>query len=237
MKKQIRNSIFSLLLLLQSAIAFSQFNFAEMYQGWFPRKDSAPPVMHRLLVDLVFDRWLEEPSGISLEPYSIGINVCRMIDIPFTKRFGIGIGPGFSSQNFHHNGQFVITIDSLGKSFTSIEPFPSTYKFRRNKISFNYFEIPFELRFRSPSKPRFSFYPGVKIGYLFNVHTKTMDQTGKYKNYNIPDLNDFRYGISLRMGWGNAFHVYAFYQVSKMFEDNKGVVLNPFSIGFTFYIF
>lgn len=218
-------------------MVFGQFNFAEMYQGWFPRKDSAPPVMHRLTVDLLFDRWLDDPAGISLEPYSIGVNVCRMIDIPFTKSFGIGIGPGFSSQNFHHNGQFVTTQDSLGNNFTILEPFPTSYFYKRNKISLNFVEVPFELRFRSASKPRFSFYPGFKFGYLFNAHTKTIDNTGKYKNYNVPNLNPFRYGISLRLGWGNAFHIYAFYQLSGMFEENKGTVVNPFSIGFTFYIF
>ncbi len=222
---------------LQSAVTFGQFNFAEMYQGWFPRKDSAPPVMHRLAVDLVFNRWMEEPTGVTLEPYSIGINVYRMIDIPFTKKFGISLGPGFSSENYHHNGQFITIQDTLGKQFTSIEPFTNGYEYKRNKISLNYFDIPFELRFRSAEKPRFSFYPGFKVGYLFNAHTKTIDNTGKYKNYNIPNLNSIRYGVSLRMGWGNAFHIYAYYQLTGVFEENKGVQINPFSIGFTFYLF
>ena len=215
----------------------TQFNLADMYQGWFPRKDNTPKLMHRLTVDLVFNRWLEEPSTISLEPYSFGVNVYRMIDIPFTHRFGIGIGLGFSSQNFHHNGQFVTTIDSSGNEFTTIEPFAAGYDYRRNKISMNYFDIPFELRFRSKENPRFSVYPGFKAGYLFNAHTKTIDGTGKYKNYNIPGFDRFHYGISLRMGWGKAIQVYTFYQLSSMFEKGKGEVINPFEIGFTVYIF
>ena len=133
--------------------------------------------------------------------------------------------------------KFVTTQDSLGNEFTSLEAFPTSYFYKRNKISLNFVEVPFELRFRSPSKPRFTFYPGIKFGYLFNAHTKTIDDTGKYKNYNVPNLNPIRYGISLRLGWGNAFHIYAYYQLSGMFEENKGAVVNPFSIGFTFYIF
>lgn len=214
---------------------FSQFNLGEMYQGWFPRKNNAPKLMHRFAIDLVFDRWLEEPSTISLEPYSFGINIYRMIDIPFTNRFGISIGGGFSSQNFHHNGQFVTNILSNGNEFTTLEPFPSGYDYRRNKISLNYFDIPFEIRIRSKDKPRFNVYPGVKVGYLFNAHTKTIDNTGKYKNYNVPNFETFRYGVSLRMGWGKSLHIYTYYQLSSIFKKDRGEAINPFAIGFTFY--
>jgi len=216
--------------------AFSQFNLGEMYQGWFPRKDNAPKLMHRFAIDLLFDRWLEEPSNISLEPYSIGINVYRMVDIPFTNRFGISVGLGFSSQNFHHNGQFVTSILPDGNEFTHLEPLRNGYDYRRNKISLNYFDLPFEIRIRSKDKPRFNVYPGIKIGYLFNAHTKTIDNTGKYKNYNVPNLETFRYGASLRMGWGKNLHIYTYYQLSSIFKKNRGEVINPFAIGFTFYI-
>lgn len=235
---KLKKILFTVTLILSSLNAFSQFNLGEMYQGWFPRKDNAPKLMHRFAIDLLFDRWMEEPSSISLEPYSFGINIYRMIDIPFSNRFGISVGGGISSQNFHHNGQFVTTPNPFmdDMDFTSIEPFPSGYDYRRNKISLNYFDIPFELRFRSKDKPRFSVYPGVKIGYLFNAHTKTIDNTGKYKNYNIPNLEPFRYGVSLRMGWGKSLHIYTYYQLSSLFKKNRGEVINPFAIGFTFYI-
>lgn len=226
-----------LILTLSTMNSFAQFNLGEMYQGWFPRKDNSPKCMHRLTVDLVFDRWMDEPANVTLEPYSIGVNIYRMIDIPFTKKFGIGIGGGLSSQNYHHNGQFVTYQNADGTEFTTIEPFPSTYEYKRNKISLNYFDVPFELRFRSSEKPRFSVYPGVKFGYLFNAHTKTIDNTGKYKNYNIPNFDKYRYGISLRMGWGKSFHTYIYYQLSSIFRKDRGIEINPFSVGFTIYLY
>ena len=224
-----------MILSVSSVSAFSQFNLGEMYQGWFPRKGNAPKLMHRFAIDLLFDRWLEEPAGISLEPYSFGVNIYRMIDIPFTNRFGISFGLGLSSQNFHHNGQFVTNLETDGTEFTTLEPLPSGYDYRRNKLSLNYVDLPFELRFRSKDKPRFNFYPGVKIGYLFNAHTKTIDNTGKYKNYNVPNLETLRYGISLRMGWGKSLHIYTYYQLTSIFKKDRGETINPFSIGFTFY--
>ncbi len=233
--KNFRKIFFVLSLSLLFTSVYSQFNLAETYQGWFPRKKEAPKLMHRFAVDILFDRWLEEPSNISLEPYSMGINVYRMIDIPFTNHFGISIGLGFSSQNFHHNGQFITYLKTDGTEFTTIEPLPSGYDYRRNKLSLNYFDLPFELRFRSKDKPRFNVYPGVKIGYLFNAHTKTIDNSGKYKNYNIPNLDPIRYGVSLRMGWGRNLHIYTYYQLSSIFKKNRGEMINPFSIGFTFY--
>jgi hypothetical protein len=239
-KSELKNSRkigFVFLFVFVSLTNFAQFNLGEMYQGWFTRKDNAPPVMHRMTIDLVFNRWMEEPPGISLEPYSIGINIYRMYDIPFNKHVGISIGLGISSQNYHHNGQYVTIQNADGTEFTAIEPFPGTHDYKRNKIALNYFEIPFELRFRSSTKPRFSVYPGFKAGYLFNGHTKTIDNTGKYKNYNVPGLAKFNYGVSLRMGWGKKLSIYAYYQLSTVFEKDKGVEINPLAIGFTFYIF
>lgn len=233
--KKIQKILLIFSLTLSSSLTFSQFNLGEMYQGWFPRKNNAPKLMHRFAVDLLFNRWYNEPSNITLEPYSIGLNVYRMIDIPFNNHIGISIGGGFSFENYHHNGQFVTTILPDGNEFTSIEPFASGYDYKRNKISLNYFDIPFEIRIRSKDKPRFNVYPGVKFGYLFNAHTKTIDNTGKYKNYNVPNFDQYRYGVSLRMGWGKNFHIYTYYQLTSIFKKDRGEIINPFAIGFTFY--
>ncbi len=200
----------------------------------------------RLGVDLYYNSWMETPQGIKISPRSIGVNVFRIYDIPFGHSpIGIGIGYALSSHNVHHNGQFIMGVDSVsGNEFTRLEPYPSGYSYRKNKLSINYFEIPFELRFRSKKKPNkngivrgpFRFYPGFKVGYLANIHTSRKNDQGKFKEYNFNVLDRFRYGATIRIGYGK-FALYGFYSLNNLFKNKESTVLQPFSVGISFLTF
>lgn len=94
----------------------------------------------------------------------------------------------------------------------------------------NYFEIPLEFRFdTSPEDINRSFNVAIggRVGYLFDSFTKV-----KYKDSNINEdvkvknkmnygVREFRYGIYTRIGVGG-FSLFCFYNLSDMFESNKG---------------
>jgi hypothetical protein len=193
----------------------------------------------RVAIDLKTDHWLETPSGIESELYSIGISAYLYKDIPLSKKsnFSIAYGIGLSSDNIHHNGTFITSTNTPNNnSFTELTPY-NGLKYRINKITLNYIEIPFELRFRTMNKSleerrRFNFrlYPGFKAGYLMGNHTKFVSDQSKIKVYRTPNTLFYRYGPTLRIGF-NKISFIAFYSLTGIFEEGKGSELNTFSVG------
>lgn len=213
------------------------------YTGLILPDSDNPERTDKFGIDFYFNSWVNLPTGVKVEAPSIGVNVYRIYDIPFGKSpFGIGFGYEFSSHNVHHNAAFVEQVDiSNGDIYTALTPYSDTYNYRKNKISLNYFEVPFELRIRSKRKwsdkknkmvGPFRFYPGFKAGYLVNIHATVKDDDGKFKFYNYKNLERIRYGATLRIGYGR-LSVYGFYALTSLFKENKGDDLQSFAIGFS----
>jgi len=184
----------------------------------------------RLFVELMLNNWLEVPDGIEVRTYSLGFDASFLWDIRFgTSNFSFAPGIGFSSHNVHHNGQFS-KIDSAGARFTDLQPFPSSYSYKKNKLSMNYIELPLELRFRTNGYTPFRLTAGIKIGVLVDAHTKTKDDDGTHKFKPLPNTLPYRYGVFGRIGY-SWFSIVAFYSLTNVFEDGNGVELTPVSVG------
>lgn len=233
------------ILLISFKGVFAQGIF-HYYTGLILPDKDAPLKADRFGVDLYYNSWLNLPPGIKTSPKSIGVNLFRIYDIPFGHSpFGCGFGFGLSSHNVHHNGSFVEQIDvNTGEIYTSLNKLPENYEYRKNKVSINYFEIPFELRFRTKKKfktnmnPRgpFRIYPGFKVGYLVNIHSSVKNNDGKYKYYNYAHLDKVRYGATLRIGYGRT-SLYGFYSLTNLFKEGKGVELQSYAVGLSFMAF
>lgn len=222
-----------------SSLVAAQISAEETYHGIFDRKNpDAPKRMDRWMVDLFHTELLNSPSNIKIQPWTCGMSFARLLDVPFDKksRVGFAIGIGFSSQNFYSNGNLVYVIDSLNNEHTEWNPYPQGYRYKNNKLSLNYVEVPFQLRFRSGTKHNFFFYPGFKAGYLFNSHTKVIDDTGKYKVYRIHGLNNFQYGVTAHLGY-NRFALFGYYSLTNIFADKKGPAFQLFSVGISLNFF
>lgn len=199
----------------------------------------------RIALDLKTDHWLETPAGIKTELYSIGVSAFLYKDIPLTKKsnFSIAYGIGLSSDNIHHNGTFVVTTNNVHNTkYTELKPY-NGLKTSINKITLNYIEVPFELRFRTMNKSleerrrfNFRFYPGFKAGYLMGNHTKLVTDLTKIKVYRTPNTLPYRYGPTLRIGF-NKLSFVAFYSLTGIFEEGKGSQLNTFSVGISWLRF
>ena len=74
------------------------------------------------------------------------------------------------------------------------------------------------------------------LGYRIGSHTKQKFEvngsTHKPKNYDDFNLNPFRYGVRVSVGY-RKFNVFGDYYASSLFKDNKGPVLYPINIGIT----
>lgn len=216
---------------------FAQISAEESYVGFFaPSNPDAPERMDRWMVDLFADRWNPLPQSINTKPFSGGIAVARMMDLPLSKKstFAIALGFGFASHNIHSNGFFEERINSVDNVSYHITPLDSNYEYRKNKISLNYLEIPFQLRFRSAKKWNFFFYPGFKAGWLINDHTKTIDKDGKYKLYNFKGFEKLQYGPTVHLGF-NRFAVYGYYSLTNILKN--GDAFNQISIGISLNFF
>jgi hypothetical protein len=190
-----------------------------------PKKIALPK--DHIVFDLNYDLWLNSPSGIKQEPRSPGVNVYLMWDYPIGYGpLSIAVGGGLSSYNVQSNGKIVYSITG---DYTSLIPLTTSYKV--NKLSFNYFEVPVELRIRTRGENSFKMTFGAKIGYAYNIHAKINDDDGKRKYYGIKNTDPLRYGVTFRIGY-NKFNLQGFYALSELFKKDKGPKkMIPFSVG------
>ncbi len=218
-----------------SANAQGLFNY---YTGLFLPNSGKPERHDRLVIDVMHANWQELPPGINVKPYSHGVQIFRLFDIPFGKSgLGMAIGPGISAYNIHFNGGYNEIVDmNSNETFSRFVPFQPTYEYRKHKLSLNFVDLGFEFRFRTKGDRRFRFYPGFKGGWLFNIHIATVDTEGKYKGYNFSNLNRIRYGATLRIGW-HRFMFTGYYALNGLFQENKGQDLRMWSAGMSLFLF
>jgi hypothetical protein len=214
------------ILLFYTIGTFGQTRDSVAVAGEDQPKKIASPKDH-IVFDVNYDAWLNSPPNIKQEPKSPGVNFYLMWDYPVGYGpFSIAVGAGLSSYNVHSNAQIVYSING---SYTNLIPLTTTYKV--NKISFNYFEIPVELRMRTRGEKSFKMAVGAKIGYAYNIHTKRNDADGKIKNYSIKNTDPLRYGITFRIGY-NRINLEGFYALSELFKKGKGEPkMIPYSVG------
>jgi len=190
-----------------------------------PKKIKEPK--DRIVVDLNYDGWLNIPQGIAQKAFSIGGNAYFIWDYPVGYGpFSIAFGGGISTHNVHSNGRVTYSVDG---NYTSLTPLTTPYK--KNKLSCNYFEVPLELRMRTGNGHKFKMAFGGKIGYLYNIHTKEVDDDGKRKVYWIKNVNPWRYGVTFRIGY-DKINLQGFYSLSELFLKGKGEPnVIPYSLG------
>lgn len=211
-----------------------------------PKKKRKPPKKEMILVNLNFDSWLFHPSTVEPKWFSSrGVDVAILYDYVLAKStFSLAAGVGFNSHNIHMEAFPIEYTTTSGETYTKLDPaFFDGQKITVNKLSTNFIDIPFEVRFRSkPHKngKRIAASVGFKLGFLVQSHTKTKTDEDYYyqgvnfgrkiKTYDIPNLTEFRYGVTARVGYAN-FYLNFFYSLTPLFRDGFGTPAVPISIG------
>jgi len=189
-----------------------------------------------IVVDLFTDIWVDVPPQVDVRTINQGVNVAGLYDYRFRKsNYSFAFGFGLGCHNFFSNS--FSEVDSIGDSH--LIPISTLYpgtSYKKNKISFSYFDIPIEFRLRTKDEFRASL--GFKMGFLIDSHTKykgddyifgTNDQIHvKFKD--VYNIEKFRYGFTARFGW-KYINVTAFYSLTGLYKKGKGPELYPISVG------
>jgi len=61
-------------------------------------------------------------------------------------------------------------------------------------------------------------------------HTKVKMNGDKSKNHDDFNINPFRYGATARIGY-KGLNLFGTYYFSSFYKDNRGPMMNPFTIG------
>lgn len=204
------------------------------------------PKREMILVNLNFDGWLGHPSFVTPKLFaSRGVDVALFYDYVLGKsNFSVAGGLGFNSHNIHSDAFPVVYNTTEGNTYTHLDTsFFGGRDIGVNKISTNFVDLPFEVRFRS--KPhrngkRIAASVGFKLGFLVQSHTKTQTEEDymvdgvnigdKFKSYDIENLTFFRYGVTARVGYAN-FYLNFFYSLTPLFNAGRGTEATPISIG------
>jgi hypothetical protein len=111
----------------------------------------------------------------------------------------------------------------------------------KSMLIMNYVDfMPAELRFdTNPDDKNRSFHisAGVRVGFLFESHTKVNYKDGgediTLKTKQNFGLSSFRYGYYGKLGVGS-FNIFGYYNATPVFKENKGpdqTTMNTFTIG------
>jgi hypothetical protein len=153
----------------------------------------------------------------------------------FKQYFGLttGLGMAVSTIGFKDNYILQHNQDSV---FALID---TTQSYKMNNLTAGYVTVPLLLEFSSKPKQKKSFYvaAGIVGGLRFASNTT---KTGKYENgdrfQNVVrskyNLNPITLDATLRAGY-DGIGVYASYQLTSLFKNNKTVEIFPFKVGLT----
>jgi hypothetical protein len=230
-----------LVLLITSIPVFSHTQGLFSYFNWTAYSDGPEKVDH-FVFDLNWTTLMDLPGNVKQTYYrNVGMGAYIFHDHPMNKKSTLAwaLGVGVSSFNIHHNATFVNDPLPGGGTFTNMIPLADSVKFRTNKHNITYLELPFELRIRSMKisteerrRANFKLYLGFKAGYLVGMHSKYVDKTIKYKLFTFYNTEMFHYGPTLRIGF-KKLSFNAFYSLTPLFVEGRGVQVHPFSVGLT----
>ena len=153
------------------------------------------------------------------------------------QRFGMGTGLGLEFNDYRFDNQLPIE-----KSNGGIQPDSSyagsEYSVEKAKLTTTYITVPllFEYQVKvGQDNNKFFLGAGIIGGLKLGSHTKVKyDKNGDTKkNKNRSDfyLSPFRYGYTVRAGYG-FLKLFANYYDTPLFESGKGPELHPFTVGF-----
>jgi Outer membrane protein beta-barrel domain len=228
----------------KNAITFLFILFAGIAFGQKTADQKKPNLPGLFLIDLGVNEALDQPKTWDQGFWgSRTVNIYYQYPMRFGRSkfsFNPGIGVSLERWKFVNGATLIDTVELVSfpngapaanqvEQYNLLSPtriYPETAD--KSMFITNYFEMPLEFRFdTSPEDINRSFNVAIggRIGYLFDAFTKVKyDDRGevvKVKNKLNNGVNQLRYGVYTRIGLG-AVSVFCFYNLSDMFEENKG---------------
>lgn len=189
------------------------------------------PARDFVMLQFTYEGW-DKPDSISTKGLSRGFNGYICYDFPIKKsHFSFAAGLGIGVSNIYLNNQEIF-LDSATSQATFI---PETRDYKKYKLTTAYLEAPFELRYFGNKENRnrgFKAAIGLRAGTLVGAHTKGKLASTKVseKSNSKQYLETWRVSATMRLGWGN-FSLLGTYNLNKLYKENNGPVITPYSIG------
>jgi hypothetical protein len=201
----------------------------------------------QVYVSFNYNMLVNKHDSILQGGFSNSFEIGYIRDIPLNKRrnFGVGVGLGYSIGHFYQNLDIKSYVNGVGE-ISLME----SNEFIRNKFSISYLEIPFEIRYRTSTFDKQKFfrsYLGFKIGYMLRNYSKKKTEYQEIAYYNHPDINWWRYGITLKLGYGK-WNLNMYYSLSNIFKEGATTTdnnpslstipldMNEFNIGLVIFL-
>lgn len=197
----------------------------------------------RILIELGLNQLINKPSDLKVSALSRSLNAYFTYDVVIGKsNFSIAPGIGIGTDNFYHkkNGIAWSNNTQLKDTITSFPLLGDSITAKKSKLGLVYVDVPIEFRYRSkPNKKQTSWKlaAGFKLGFLLASKWKYKGEdletgTGevKFKEFKVANINKLRYSAYIRGGYG-IFNLFVSYQISSIFQKNKGPQMYPLQFG------
>lgn len=167
--------------------------------------------------------------------WNIDMQIFRQRVSLVKRKFNLEYGLGFSWYNYGFQNDVLLEPNADAFAFEE-----SDAALRKSKLAMTYLTVPLMLNVETNPNDRGSSFRisagmsgGVRIASRTKV--KTEDKL-KLKQRDDFNLNAFRYGPVLRVGYG-WFNVYAQYALTDLFVEGEGPALTPLTIGISLRAF
>lgn len=189
-----------------------------------------PDLPGDLLLDFGLNYWDQEGDTIKGWPSrSLGIYYNKRFRISNKFSFYAALGLGF--EQFAFKGNYVLTRVDGNIVLDTIMA-----DIKKNKLGITYLDVPLEFRFHPKGTIEgeglflgVGVIPGLKIGAHTKVKYKIKGAIQKQKLRANFGLNDYRFGLQLRVGWRGVHFFYKTY-LTKVFRHKQDIVDPTFTV-------
>ncbi len=138
--------------------------------------------------------------------------------------FVTGLGLNFNDYRFSN-------FNTIKNMYGYVHPAPIPGQdLRKTKLSTGYLTVPLLLEFHVPNGTGLWMSIGVIGGLKMGSHTKVIIDGKKTKDHNDFNINPFRGGSTVRLGY-KGFNIFGTYYFTPFFRNGRGPVMDPFTIG------
>ncbi len=189
--------------------------------------------------ELGLNNWVNKDYKFTLDPYQdfeltpekswiFTVNFIEF-NIPFGKRNGLVTGMGTTWNLYHFRNNVNITENNEG--IITAEP-ETNYELSKNNLNLWYINVPLIYEFQIPVKNNSGIHVGFGVVGSLKLRSKYVQ---KYNGTKQKDKSDFqipgfKYGLTFRIGY-QYINLFANYNVTPLFKENRGPELFPVSVG------
>jgi hypothetical protein len=187
--------------------------------------------LYRHIEAEVPENFMELHYGKSI---TVNLNFAEWAFTNEAKNFGLVTGLGFSFMDFTFDR--ALTIQKQDGDGVIVPVFLDPSGLKKTKLNVTYLTAPLMLEVKTPLRmghSRLYLAGGVIGGVNIGSHTKFKYRSEKEKVRSNFNLNQFKYDLTGRIGFGD-FCVFVNYGMTPLFQERRGPELYPVTFGFSF---